>query len=45
MLNMRSLDIETKKKIIKNSGRFFLYLNASIFVVVIVVIVIKILNS
>jgi len=36
------LSLEQKKKIIKNSGKFFLILNLLIFIVVIVIVYIKI---
>jgi len=39
------LDIETKKKIIKDSGKFFLILNLLIFIVVIAIVIIKLFNS
>ena len=38
---MLNLDIEKKKKIIKNSGKFFLILNLLIFLVVAVIVYLK----
>ena len=39
------LSLEQKKKIIKNSGKFFLILNLMIFIVVIAIVIIKLFNS
>ena len=39
------LDIEKKKKIIKNTGNFFLILNLLIFIAVIAIVVVKLFNS
>ena len=39
------LDIEAKKKIIKNSGKFFLVLNLLIFIMVVVIVIVKLFNS
>ncbi len=39
------LSLEQKKKIIKNSGKFFLMLNLMIFIAVIAIVIIKLFNS
>ena len=39
------LDTESKKKIIKNSGKFFLVLNLLIFLAVVMLVIVKLVNS
>ena len=43
MLNMLNLDLETKKKIIKNSRKYTAIINFLIFIIIVIIVIVKLI--